>query len=64
MSHSHDTSQPSWRLVWVGVIALTAGVLTTWLRTESVPATLGLGFASAVISVALVWFIKRTGRAR
>ena len=65
MTHPrHDTySRPS-RLLWVGVIALTAAVITSWLRTESLPLTLGLGLASAVISMAIVWFIDWTRRPR
>ena len=65
MTHPrHDTySRPS-RLLWVGVIALTAAVITSWLRTESLPLTLGFGIASALISMAIMWFIDWTRRPR
>ena len=58
----HDTYGRPSRLLWVGVIALTAAVITTWLRTESLPLTLGFGIASALISMAIVWFIDWTRR--
>ena len=54
MSNTRDITTSSRRLFWVGVIALVASVLTTWLRTESVQATLVFGSAAAVISVAIV----------
>jgi hypothetical protein len=65
MSHPrHDTYARPSRLLWVGVIALTAAIITTWLRTESLPLTLGFGIASAVISMAIIWFIDWTRRPR
>ncbi|HET7645717.1 MAG TPA: hypothetical protein VFM03_04465 [Candidatus Limnocylindria bacterium] len=60
MSNTRDITTSSRRLFWVGVIALVASVLTTWLRTESVQATLVFGSAAAVISVAIVWFVDWT----
>ena len=64
MTHRDHSTFRSQRLLWVGVIALAAAVITTWLRTESLPLTLGLGLASAVISVGIVWFIDWTGGRR
>ena len=58
----NDTSFTTMRLFWVGVIALIAGILTTWLRTESLPMAVGLGAAAAVISMGIIWFVGRTHR--
>ncbi len=60
MSNTRDLTTSSRRLIWVGVIALVASVLTTWLRTESVQATLAFGVAAAVISMAIVGFVDWT----
>ncbi len=59
MTQSHQTRFSASQLFWVGVIAFTAAVLTTWLRTESALPTLVFGLASALISVAIVWFVDR-----
>ena len=64
MTHRHHSTFRTQRLLWVGVIALTAAVITTWLRTESLPLTLGLGLASAAISMAIVLFVDRTSGRR
>jgi hypothetical protein len=60
MTHRDHSTFGSQRLLWVGAIALTAAVITTWLRTESLPLTLAFGLASATISMAIVWFADRT----
>ncbi len=64
MSNSRDAQFPPTQLLWVGVIAFVAAVLTTWFRTEAVGPTLLLGALSAVISIAIVWFVGWTRRAR
>ena len=60
---SKNTQPTSSRLLWVGVIAGVAGVLTAWLRMESLPLALVLGAAAAVISIAVVSFEERRRRA-
>jgi hypothetical protein len=64
MAHSGDTQFSATQLLWVGVIALVPGLLITWFRTESIALTLFMATLSAVISVAVVWFIGWTRRAR
>jgi len=64
MTHSRDTQFSTTQLFWVGVIALIPGVVAAWFRTESIAATVLMGALSAVISVAIVWFIGWTRRAR
>ena len=64
MTHRQNASFGTSRLLWVGVIALAAALVTTWLRTESLPLTLGFGLASVVISVAIVWFVDVTSGRR
>jgi hypothetical protein len=64
MSHRVHSSSGSSRLLWVGVIALTAAVITTWFRTESLSLALGFGLASAFVSVAFVGLVDRIRRTR
>jgi hypothetical protein len=64
MSNTRDARFSSTQLLWVGVIAFVAAVLTAWFRTESLAATLLMGGLSAAISVAIVWFVGWTRRAR
>ena len=64
MTHPHQTQFSASQLFWVGVIPFTAAVLTTWFRTESVAVTLLMGGASALISIAIVWFVGWTRRSR
>jgi hypothetical protein len=47
------------RLVWVGVIAAVAAVLTR-LATESLAVVVLTAIASAVISMGIVWLVSRT----
>lgn len=60
MTHRTHSRFSASQLVWVGVIAAVAAVLTTWLRTESLELTLLFGAASALISVAIVWLVDWT----
>jgi hypothetical protein len=60
MTHRTHSRFSVSQLVWVGVIAAVAAVLTTWLRTESLELTLLFAAASALISVAIVWFVNWT----
>lgn len=64
MPNSHDTQFSATQLLWVGVIALVAAVLTTWFRTESITLTLLMGALSAAISVVIVGFVGWTRRSR
>jgi hypothetical protein len=50
------------QLLWVAVIAAVASLLTGWFRWESLPIALAFALASAVISVAIVWFVDRVRR--
>jgi membrane protein implicated in regulation of membrane protease activity len=63
MTYSTDRQRPTWRLVWVGVIAFVAAVLSR-LWTESLLGAVLIGVLAAVISIAVVWFIDRSGRPR
>lgn len=64
MAYSRNTQFSATQLLWVGVIALVAALLTGWFRTESVGLTLLLSALSALISVAIVWFVGWTRRPR
>ena len=80
MTHWHQIQFSVSQLLWVGVIAFTAAILTGWFRvgviaftaailtgwfsTDSVLVSLGLAAASALISVAVVWFVGWTRRPR
>jgi hypothetical protein len=64
MAYPRDTQFSASQLFWVGVIALVAALLTGWFSTESIGLTLVLSLASAVISVAIVWFVGWTRRPR
>lgn len=64
MTHRTHGSFTASQLLWVGVIAAVAAVLTTWLRTESIELTLLFAAASALISVAIVWFVGWSRRRR
>ena len=63
MTHVPQTGYTPSQLFWVGVIAAVAAILTGWLRTESIPATLLIAAASTAISVAIAWFYGRVRRA-
>jgi uncharacterized membrane protein YfcA len=66
MTHRHHQTglaNPQ-RLVWVAVIAATAGFLTSYLRLESLSAALAFALGAALISVlvVLLWDrYRRTG---
>ncbi len=64
MTHWHQTQFSASQLLWVGAIAFTAAILTGWFSTDSVVVSLGLAAASALISVAVVWFVGWTRRPR
>jgi hypothetical protein len=64
MTHWHQIQFSASQLLWVGVIAFTAAILTGWFSTDSVVVSLGLAAASALISVAVVWFVGWTRRPR
>ena len=63
MTHSHHQRFSASQLFWVGLIAVVAALPTAWFRTESIVLTLVMGAASALISVAIVWFVGWTRRA-
>jgi nicotinamide riboside transporter PnuC len=56
-NHPNATHPNPRRLLWVGIIAAVAGVLSAWLRMESLPIALVLGAAAAGLSIAIVWFV-------
>ena len=62
MSDLNNARFSASQLFWVGIIALVAGTPTAWFRTESIPVSLLMGLASAMISVAIVWFVGWTRR--
>ncbi|HJP70389.1 MAG TPA: hypothetical protein VJ975_01575 [Candidatus Limnocylindria bacterium] len=62
MTHSRNARFSASQLFWVGIIALVAALGAGWFRTESVLLTVVLALASAVISVAIVWFVDWTRR--
>ncbi len=53
--HHHRTGLDNQeRLVWVAVIAATAGFLTSYFRLDSLPAALAFALGAALISVLVV----------
>jgi hypothetical protein len=62
MADMYNTRFSPSQLFWVGLIALVAATPTAWFRTESISVSLLLGLASAIISVAIVWFVGWTRR--
>jgi ABC-type Fe3+ transport system permease subunit len=62
MTHSRNARFSASQLFWVGIIALVAGTPAAWFRTQSISVSLLMGLASAIISVAIVWFVGWTRR--
>jgi hypothetical protein len=60
MKNPRTTSQRASRLVWVGVIAAVAALLTGWWRWESALVALAMAGASAAISIGIVWLVGRS----